>query len=192
MIEHRYRIRAALLAIALAIACAGGTAGDGGDAPVEPTRGPVIRDFGPVYDVPGAVRLGDPSDGLSVVFDVTSVGKDERRPSPAIESAARFLNMHVRAGYPREKLRVAVVLHGAATSRALTEAAHRERYRRGNPDLELLRALRSAGVDLYVCGQSAAHAGYAKSEIDGSVEVALSAMTVLAHFQGDGYAVLSP
>ncbi len=47
------------------------------------------------------------------------------------------------------------------------------------PDLPLIEALAAVGVEVYLCGQSAAHRGFARDDLAPDVRLALSAMTVL-------------
>ena len=77
------------------------------------TTGPVIADYGPVADVEGAVPIAAHT-RFKVVFDV-SEGAEPGAVNRGIESAARFLNMHARAGVRPSNIRIAVVVRGSAT-----------------------------------------------------------------------------
>ena len=156
----------------------------------EATTGPVIKEYGAVYSVDDPVHSADPKLGVRAVIDV---GKGPREPdalNSRIETAARFLNVHVRAGFPREKVQAVLVLHGSATPAALSDEAYRRRHGKKNPDAELISKLRTAGVRIYLCGQSAAYRGFAREELSKDVDLALSAMTVLAQLQAEGYALI--
>ena len=147
----------------------------------EPSLGPVIAAYGPAYpiddrDVP--LREGST---YKAVFDIA------QDPVPAsvnrnLVSVARYLNMHARNGVPVEKMNLAIVVHGPAVKNLLDTD--------GNPNLELIALLQDAGVKIYVCGQSMAFGGFAKSELADGVQLALSAMTMLTTLQSDGYALL--
>ena len=54
-----------------------------------------------------------------------------------------------------------------------------------------VRAVFDIGVGVYLCGQSAAHRGFADQEIAEPVEVVLSAMTVLLQKQAEGYGMIA-
>ncbi len=157
----------------------------------EPVTGPVIMDYGPVFEIPEPKHLGDPQEGLRAVFDVGRSPEDPAKLNPSIETVARFLNLHIRAGFPRDRLRAVLVLHGRAGEDALAEAAYRRRHGTNNPNLELLEALRDAGVEIYLCGQSASFRGLRREEITSSVRMASSAMTVLLQAQADGYGLIA-
>jgi intracellular sulfur oxidation DsrE/DsrF family protein len=156
----------------------------------EATPGPAIREFGAVYTVEQPVHAADPKRGLRAVIDVGKPAPEAGKPNPRIETAARFLNVHARAGLPMDKVEAVVVLHGGASPAALSDESYRKRHDGPNPDAELIARLRAAGVRVYLCGQSAAYRGYAREELSKDVDLALSAMTVLTQLQADGYALI--
>ena len=55
----------------------------------------------------------------------------------------------------------------------------------------LLAALDEAGVEIYLCGQTAVHRGLPPDELAPQVQLALSAMTVLVTLQAEGYALIA-
>ena len=156
-----------------------------------PEAGPVIPDYGAVYEVPKAASVGTPADGVRAVFDVGESPSDPGDINPRIITIARYLNMHAQADYARSNVRAVLVLHGPAAKDALRNFAYRRRHGADNPNRELLAKLHDAGVEIYICGQSATSRGYKPEEIDEPVETALSAMTVLAQAQADGYALIA-
>jgi len=155
----------------------------------EPKAGPVIENYGAVFDVANAYGLRT-DQAYRVVRDVSTSPDDAAKLNRAIDSAARFLNMQVRAGVPRSNLRIAVVLHGDAGKDALADDAYRARFGVDNPNSGLLDALAQAGVDIYLCGQTAAARGFKRKELHGSVTLAVSAMTVFTRLQAEGWSVL--
>lgn len=163
---------------------------DKADKPQTET-GPVIADFGPVYPVEKPDFKTPTGTDYRAVFDVGAAPSAPNAKNAKIETLARFLNMHARAGVARENMHLALVLHGSAGRAALRNAAYRERFGVDNPDLELLEALDKAGVEIYLCGQTAAYRGFAKKTLRPEVKLALSAMTVLVSLQGEGYALIA-
>lgn len=144
------------------------------------TRGPVIADYGPVADVPDAMAI-PAGTHFKVIFDV-SEGAANGAVNSSMESAARFLNMHARAGIPPENINIAIVVRGSAV-RDLTLhplPGH------DNPNAGLVAALIAHHVDIYVCGQAAAHAGIHANDLLPGVHVALSALTEFALLQQQG------
>lgn len=155
------------------------------------TYGPVLEDFGPVYYM-GEVDFPTPLDSdFRALFDVSEAATEPDARSAAIETAARFLNMHAQAGVPRERLGAAIVLHGGAARYALSQEAYRQRYEVDNPNLPLIEALHAVGTRIVICGQTAAARGYAKDELAEPIELALSAMTATKVLQDEGYQIVS-
>jgi intracellular sulfur oxidation DsrE/DsrF family protein len=149
--------------------------------------GPVIQDFGKVYEIADPDIPDSPITELKAVFDVYASSESGNGINPQLETAARFLNMHVKAGVPREKLKVALVVHGKATEDLLTEAAYRARHGSENINAVLVRDLIQAGVNVAVCGQSASARDINRAQLIPGVQWALSAMTALVHYQDMGY-----
>ncbi len=149
--------------------------------------GPVIQAYGDTYPVPEA-GLQPPADmQYKVVFLVTDAPDKAGAVNFGINSAARFINMHVRAGVPLENIHVAVVVHGPATRDVLNEAAFQERYHADNQNVGLIKALTAVGTKLYVCGQSAGGRGIGQADLADGVTLALSAMTAMVLLKQQGY-----
>jgi intracellular sulfur oxidation DsrE/DsrF family protein len=157
------------------------------------TYGPVFDTFGPVASVDADVQL--PADAaFRHSFDIAEVA-DPGTVSRRLESVARFINMHVRAGVPEERVQVAVVVHGRAAFDLLHSQAYAARNANEegggaeNASLPLVEALLAHGVQIYLCGQSAAGLGIANEDLAPGVQMALSAMTMHALLQQQGYTV---
>ncbi len=150
----------------------------------------MIQDFGAVYAVPDLDFLTDTQRIYRVVFDIHSSPEDPAVLNPAINTLARFLNMHTQAGVPPENLRVVGVIHNLASKDALNSAAYRERYGVGNPNEPLLEALAAAGAELYICGQSIYARGLERERLAAPVEVGLSALTIILTLEAEGYQLI--
>lgn len=149
--------------------------------------GPVIEGYGPVAEITDP-DFETPLDlQWRVLFDVKSAPESPEALNPAIESVARFLNMHARAGVPLDRMEPVVVLHGAAGKDALDHAGYRARHGVDNPNRELIAALAEAGVRFYLCGQTAAFRGLGRDELSSDIQMALSAMTVMGALQAEGW-----
>lgn len=155
------------------------------------TPGPVIRDFGAVFDVEGLEVPVDTGRDYRVLFDVAQSPAGAEGVNPYLNTVARFLNMHARVGVPRERMQLAVVLHGAAGKDALRAEPYRTRYDADNPNIPLIRQLAEAGVEFYICGQTAMSRGLADEQLLPEIRMALSAMTARAMLQADGYEVVN-
>ncbi len=152
--------------------------------------GPAIEGYGPNYAVADRDVPVLEETVYRTVFDAASHPEDKIALNEKLVSVARFLNMHARSGTPIEHMNLAVVLHSQALNSVLSDAAYEARYGVANPNLELVRRLTEAGVELYVCGQSMTFAGIEKSELAEQARVALSAMTMLTELQNQGYALI--
>jgi intracellular sulfur oxidation DsrE/DsrF family protein len=155
-------------------------------APKDALTYPVVPGHGGVVALPGAAE--QPRKGAKVVFDITA----DARPgevNKGLERVARLLNLYGAGGLKAGDVRIAAVVHGEATRSALTDAAYAERFGvKANPNLPLVRELKKAGVELYVCGQALHYKGFKAAAVDGDVSVAVAALTVVVNKQADGYA----
>lgn len=155
-----------------------------------PSRtGPVLEDFGPVYDV-AAPDFPTPTGELRAVWEVALGSDPADQRNPRLESVARFINMHARAGVPRENLKLAVVVHGTAGKDLLGNPGYRARFGVDNPNLRMIQELRRFGVQVVLCGQTQMARGLPRAELADGVQVALSAMTALIAFQDGGYRLI--
>jgi intracellular sulfur oxidation DsrE/DsrF family protein len=153
----------------------------------ESALGPVIEDYGPTFEVPeGSFNLV-PGQQYKVILDIGKGPENPAELNRSIESAARFLNMEARNGIVPENIRLAIVLHGSGAQAALTDQAHSRLFDVSNGSKGLIEALGKTGVDIYICGQTAAYRGYAAEDLLPQVTLAVSAMTVHVRLQQEGY-----
>ncbi len=145
------------------------------------SAGPLIAVFGKTAEVPDAAKLPQ-STRFKHAFDVAEVGPTDA-PNRHFDSAARFLNMHARAGIPAEAMQLAIVVHGPAAM----DLVSAERLGRDNPNAALIAALIEAGVSISLCSQTAAYRDIKARDLLPGVELALSAMTKHALLQQQGY-----
>jgi intracellular sulfur oxidation DsrE/DsrF family protein len=152
------------------------------------TTGPVFEEYGPTAPVDTDMEI--PADAtFNVAFD-TAKGADAGKLNRTLESAARFVNMHAKAGIPLENIKVAVVVHGKASEDLLGPEEYTKR-REGaeNANIALIAALTGHNVRVILCGQSAAAYGITNDMLAPGVEMARSAMTAHALLQQEGYTV---
>ena len=151
------------------------------------STGPVIAEFGPAaavetdFDIPEGAAFKHS-------FDVSKQA-EAGALNRSLVSAARFLNMHGRAGVAPENMALALVIHGGATKDVTKAGYYAETVGGENANAALINALRAQGVRIIVCGQSAAYYGVANDDLLPGVEMALSAMTAHALLQQQGYTV---
>ena len=90
-------------------------------------------------------------------------------------------------GIAPEFLDIKVVIHG---TEIVTVA--RKNYEQYQDAVERMRYYSSLGVEFKVCGLAAHDFGYAVDDFQEFIEVVPSAITELAHWQLQGYALLTP
>ncbi|MFK8030625.1 MAG: DsrE family protein [Gammaproteobacteria bacterium] len=149
-------------------------------------NGTAIPSFGKVASVDSDMRI--PKDAeFKVTFDVGKQA-DPGTINRTLDSAARFINMHVEAGVPKENIHVAVVVHGSASTDVTNDTFYQKKNEdTHNPNIEAIAALVKNNTDIYLCGQTAAYRGVTKDELVPGVKMALSAMTAHALLLQQGY-----
>lgn len=157
----------------------------------ETKKGPILENFGTVFQIENPDLILDKDVVYKVIFDVYTDGSKKKGLNPMIVTAARYLNMHAQKGVPHENLKVAMVFHGPATKSALSNEAYQKHYGFNNPNSDLLLALKKANVELYVCGQSYLAMKYQVDEKHSAVQLALSALTTLVSYQTNGYQLIN-
>ncbi len=149
---------------------------------------PVISGHGGVVPLPQAAE--QPRKGAKAVFDITAGAKADE-VNKGLEQVARLLNLYGAAGMKAGDVKIAAVCHGEADKAVLSDAAYFARFKvANNPNLPLIRDLKKAGVEVFVCGQSLHELGFKTDEVAEEVPVADSAMLVLVNKQADGYAYI--
>lgn len=149
--------------------------------------GPVIAEFGPAVSVDTDFDIPDGA-VFKHSFDISKQA-DPGELNRSLVSAARFLNMHGRAGVPVENMDLVLVIHGGAVKDVANAGFYNDAVGGENANLPLLEALIEKGVRLVVCGQSASYYGVGNEDLAPGVEMALSAMTAHALLQQEGYTV---
>jgi intracellular sulfur oxidation DsrE/DsrF family protein len=152
--------------------------------------GPIIPSFGGVFDVPDATLRPPTNVDLKLRFDV-NVGPEPGELNQNFDTVARYLNQHVRAGVPKERLKAGLVIHGTAGKDTLNNDEYRRRFGKDNPNLKLLDELNAAGVRIYLCGQTAMGRNLPRGVVTPSVDIAYSAMVAHMALDREGY-VLNP
>ncbi|WP_187770730.1 DsrE family protein [Cognatilysobacter lacus] len=163
-------------------------------APVKHAAFVAIPGFGAPFEAADAGVQVDPSMRYRVAFPATHAASSPTEVLPALDRAARFLNLLGAAGRTIQPGDVVVVISGPATTSVLTDVAWRTRHpevaANGNPNLPLIRALRDAGAVVAVCSQALHGQKIDAADVDASVRRDLSAMTTLVALQAKGYAVV--
>jgi intracellular sulfur oxidation DsrE/DsrF family protein len=151
---------------------------------------PAVPNYGGVFKIENAAPLPDPALKYNIVMDIAMASEKADDLNFALNNVARLLNLHALAGIPKENVHVVVAVHGEAAYCLMNNEAYRKKYKTSNPNLPLLTALKTAGVDLYVCGQSLFARNIDRQTLSPDVTVALSMLTTVTTYQLKGYALL--
>ena len=172
-------MRKLFLALALSFSALNSVAG-----PDDFSTGPVIEAYGPAALVQGAEQI--PADlRFKIAFDAAD---DSEGLNRTLVSAARFLNMHGKAGVDPNQIDLAVVVHGGAVMDILSEDTHQARKDgSSNSNAGLVAALQAHNVRVILCGQTAAYRDVTSDDLLPGIEIAISAMTAHAQLQQNGY-----
>ena len=147
---------------------------------------PIIKGFGTIYEVEGAVNP-DAEIKYKIVVDLKTLQRDKESINPGLNNVARMMNLHGLGGVKAKNLKVAVAIHGGATDVILNNEAYQKKYELDNPNLKLIDELEQAGVELYVCGQSLLARKYEQVEVNKKIKIGLSMLTVVTTYLHKGY-----
>lgn len=122
-----------------------------------------------------------------VVFDIFL--DDPNKMASALYWLRSSMNplMDTPYGYSPEDLSIKVVIHG---TEIVTVAKKNEKQYR--EVVERMRYYAEMGVEFKVCGQAAEDFGYAVKDFQNFIQVVPNALTELAHWQQEGYALITP
>jgi len=120
---------------------------------------------------------------FSCFISITYLQAQEKKAGPIIKDYGKVWTIE-------EKMKVVLVVHNKASKDLITDAAYQERYKTNNPNAELIQDLMNAGTEVIFCGQSSLSRDFPREELLSGVQMALSAMTALIHFQEEGYQLI--
>ncbi|TXF90415.1 DsrE family protein [Neolewinella aurantiaca] len=150
---------------------------------------PVVPSFGGIYAIPEATVRPDSSIEYKIVVDVKTGSEAPDQYSAGLHNVARMLNLHEAGGGFNDQMTVVLAIHGGATYSVLSNDAYKEKFGVDNPNIDLIRELKVAGVQLTVCGQSLKGRKVDTQTVLPEVEIATSMLTTVATCQMKGFAV---
>ncbi|REG81698.1 DsrE family protein [Algoriphagus antarcticus] len=151
---------------------------------------PLVKGFGGIYEVPEATERPDGSLEYFILIDMSTAADENAEVSRWVDNVARLMNLHALAGVSKDRLHVKVVVHGGAISTVMSNEVYQKRYNVDNPNIAVYKALEAAGAEILVCGQSLRARDLQKADLYDSVNVALSALTMVTTYAPKGYTVL--
>ena len=163
--------------------------GSFGPAKADSARPLLVPGYEAAKDLPGARELPDPKVDYKVVF---ADGQDAKNPgdvNPMLPTIATYVNTLGKYGVPAEHRHLVIMFHQRTPDIdiVMTNEAYKERYKRDNPNIALIHALKQAGVDIRVCGQGLIGRKIESSQVNPDVQIDLWAMTTLVNLQLKGY-----
>ncbi|EAZ80767.1 DsrE family protein [Algoriphagus machipongonensis] len=151
---------------------------------------PLVKGYGGIYEVPDAIERPDPSLDYKIIVDMSTGASDPKQISRWVDNVARMMNLHGLAGVKKEQMHVKVVIHGGAIFTVLNNEEYQSRYQVDNPNLPVYQALKDAGVEFLVCGQSMHARNLKKENISPLIGIAHSALTTITTYVPQGYTLL--
>jgi intracellular sulfur oxidation DsrE/DsrF family protein len=163
--------------------------GSFGPAKADSARPLLVPGYEATKDLPGARELPDPKVDYKVVF---ADGQDAKSPgdvNPMLPTIATYVNTLGKYGVPAEHRHLVIMFHQRTPDIdiVMSNEAYKERYKRDNPNIALIHALKQAGVDIRVCGQGLIGRKIESSQVNPDVQIDLWAMTTLVNLQLKGY-----
>ena len=150
-------------------------------------KGSIMSGVLPVSDITNKV---DPKTKMKLIFNFTRGTANKAQGThfnEGLEEIGRILNLHIAAGIKKENLKAVIVFHSSALLSVLTNEYYQKNYKSQNPNLDLLKQLQDAGVELVVCGQSMGLRGFTKADLLPGVQIAQSALTTMSKYEAQGY-----
>jgi intracellular sulfur oxidation DsrE/DsrF family protein len=151
---------------------------------------PVVQGYGPAWPLPSAAVQPQKGKTYRAVFDISKLGEKPTDPAPGLVHAARAYNVFAASGVPAGNMKIAIVMHGPGAIAAMNNETYRAKFNVDNPNAPLLAALKKAGAEIFLCGQSLHQLKFQESAMLPEVRLATSAMIVLVTYQNDGCAMM--
>ena len=144
---------------------------------------PVIKSYGPVYQIPNAAHKPDPKLNYKIIVELQENASKPDSLNEYLEAIATLINLHAVEGVPKENIHVVVVLRKMATYAVFGNEMYKEKFKVDNPNLELLKELHDAGTEFYVCGQTMLKRNISESKLAAEAKIASSGLTAISTFQ---------
>ena len=142
-----------------------------------------------VAPVTNVSETPDPNMDYKLLFDFVENNPDStsHEVSYGLTEIARRLNLHAAGGIPVKRIMPVVVIHSAALNTVKSNAAYQKKYKKDNPNVQLIEQMKKLGVKFIVCGQSMAFTETKKEDLLSGIEISVSAQTALSMYQLKNY-----
>ena len=165
------------------------TSGSFGPASAHSAEPLLVPGYEAAQDMPAARELPDPKTDYKVVFADAQDAKNPGDVNPMLPTIAMYVNTLGKHGVPAHHRHIVVMFHQRTPDIdiVMSNDAYRERYNRDNPNIDLIHALKVAGVDIRVCGQGLLARKIDPRQVNPDVTIDLWALTTLVNLQLKGY-----
>ena len=145
--------------------------------------------FSGVLPVEGIDEIPSPKRQYKLLFEFTLNFKDtsHKKLNPGLVEIARVMNLHVASGIPGSHIHPVIVVHGPSLFSIQNNAVYQSKYKKDNPNSQLILDLMKNGAKFIACGQAMNFLDIKKEELYPGVKVSLTAQTVLSNYIGQGY-----
>ena len=144
-----------------------------------------------VIDTDNTVLKYNSAIDYKVVIDVYDKIKDSTQLAGTLREVGRSYNLNIANGVPKEKLKMAVVIHGWAVYAVLNDEAYEKKYGIKNPNLEALKLYKEEGIEFYICGQNLGFFNIPQEDLATEIDISISAKTTLITLDQLGYSYLN-
>ena len=151
---------------------------------------PIVKGYGGIFEIKDATERPDGTLEYKILVDLASAAENDKEISRWVDNVARLMNLHGLAGVTKEKIHVKVVVHGGGVFTLLNDAKYQEKYQVDNPNLKVYEALREAGAEIMICGQSMVMRKLSKEDLWPGVKIAHSALTTITTYVPQGYVLV--
>ena len=152
-------------------------------------QSPIISGYGEIMYIKDAAVQPDPNLQYNLIYDIKN-DTTKNGVNKGLWVIARTLNLFYLSGVPKNKVKLVASIHGEASYIALSSAAYRKKFNKDNPNLNILKQLRSNGVDLYICSQATESRSIRKIDLNRFVVPSISGLSVLSNYQIKGYILM--
>ena len=145
--------------------------------------------FSGVLPVEGVDEIPSPKRQYKLLFEFTLNFRDtsHKKLNPGLVEIARILNLHVASGIPVSHIHPVIVVHGPSLFSIQNNEIYQSKYKKDNPNSQLILDLMKNGAKFIACGQAMNFLDVKRDELYPGVKVSLTAQTVLSNYIGQGY-----
>lgn len=148
-----------------------------------------IKEYGSItlYDSP--VVVPSKNKEYKVVYRITK-DIEKEGVNKGLWQIARLINLLNAYDVPKENIHIIALISGKGYPVAFTNEAHLKRYKKENPNIDLVSKLMKHDVEFHLCGQTVVgnKINYSK-DINSKIKLTLSAMIDVIEYSKKDYVV---